>query len=96
MPGGGVRKPGLLSATCPGGQHSFGLVFSRACGQQIASVPGLMPMSPAMIGIAHFVPAGQHCVLSPFTQHERFFGQHPALPQHREVLLLQHFFSHSS
>jgi hypothetical protein len=96
MPGGGVRKPGVLSATWPGGQQSFGLLFSRACGQQIASVPGLMPMSPPRIGIAHFVPEGQHFCVLPVTQQERFFGQHPALPQQREVLLSQHFFSHSS
>jgi hypothetical protein len=96
MPGGGVRNPGLLSATCPGGQHSLGLLFSRACGQQIESVPGLTPMSPARIGIAHFVPAGQQRCVSPVTQHERLFGQHPALPQQRDVLLSQHFLSHSS
>jgi hypothetical protein len=27
MPGGGVRKPGVLSATWPGGQQSSGLLL---------------------------------------------------------------------
>jgi hypothetical protein len=96
MPGGGVRKPGLLSATWPAGQQSFGLLFSRSGGQQIAAVPGLVPMSPARIGMAHFFPEGQQICVSPVTQHERLLGQHPAFPQHREVVLSQHFLSHSS
>jgi hypothetical protein len=53
-------------------------------------------MSPCWIGIAHFCPGGQHFCVFPVTQHERLFGQQPALPQQRVVALLQHFFSHSS
>jgi hypothetical protein len=95
-PGGGVRKPGLLSATCPAGQQSFGLLLRRSCGQQIASVPGLIPMFPRRIGTAHFCRGGQHTCFLPVTQHERFFGQQPAFPQQRVVRLSQHLRSHSS
>ncbi len=95
-PGGGVRKPGLLSATIPGGQQSFGLLFRRSCGQQIAAVPRLTPMFPARIGTAHFVRGGQHTCAFSVTQQERFFGQQPALPQQRVVRLSQHLRSHSS
>lgn len=96
MPGGGVRKPGLLSATWPDGQQSAGSLLKRAGGQQITLVPGLMPMLPARIGIAHFSPAGQHFCVLLVLQHARFFGQQPAFPQQRVVFRLQHFFSHSS
>ena len=58
MPGGGVRKPGVLSATWPGGQQSLGFSLKRTVGQQTTLVPGLMPISPPRIGIAHFCPAG--------------------------------------
>ncbi len=96
MPGGGVRKPGLLSATWPDGQQSAGFLLKRAGGQQITFVPGLMPISPPRIGIAHFWPAGQHFCSLPVLQHARPSGQQPAFPQHRDVFLLQHFFPHSS
>ena len=52
-------------------------------------------MSPGAISTAHFSPSGQH-VCFPFDeQHERLFGQHPAVPQHCDELG-QHFFPHSS
>jgi hypothetical protein len=95
-PGGGMRMPGLLSATWPGGQQSCGSFERRSCGQQIASVPDLMPMLPGRIGIAHFVRGGQQTCFLPVTQQDRFFGQQPASPQQRDVCLLQHFFPHSS
>ena len=91
-----MRRLGLLSATWPAGQQSFGLLLRRSCGQQIASVPGLTPMFPRRIGTAHFVRGGQQTCFLPFTQQERFFGQQPALPQQREVLRSQHLFPHSS
>jgi hypothetical protein len=96
MPGGGVRNPGLLSATIPGGQQSRGVLLSRSCGQQIDGVPGLTPMFPRRIGTAHFVRGGQQTWLLSVTQQERFFGQQPALPQQRLVRLSQHLRSHSS
>jgi hypothetical protein len=95
-PGGGIRMPGLLSATWPGGQQSFGVLLRRSSGQQIASVPALMPMSPRRIGTAHFVRGGQQISFLPVTQHERLFGQQPASPQQRDVCRLQHFLPHSS
>ena len=55
-----------------------------------------MPMSPARMGVAHFCPAGQQICFLPVLQHERLFGQHPALPQQREVDVSQHFCPHSS
>jgi len=96
MPGGGMWRLGLLSATCPEGQQSFGLLFRRSCGQQIASVPGLTPMLPGRMGTAHFVRGGQQTCFLPVTQHDRFFGQQPALPQQRDVCLSQHLLPHSS
>ena len=39
---------------------------------------------------------GQHTCFLPVTQHDRFFAQQPALPQHRELLRLQHVLPHSS
>jgi hypothetical protein len=53
IPGGGIRKPGLLSATCPGGQQSLGWLFSRWGGQQITFAPFMGPMLPLRIGTAH-------------------------------------------
>jgi hypothetical protein len=91
-----MRKPGLLRATCPGGQQSFGFLLSRAFGQQIASVLGLIPMSPGWIGTAHPWRGGQHTCFGPFTQQDRFFGQQPAFPQQRDVRRSQQRFSHSS
>ena len=95
-PGGGTRRPGLLSAIWPAGQQSFGLLFRRSAGQQIAGVRGRMPTLPGRIGIAHFVRGGQQTCRGPFTQHERLFGQQPASPQQREVRRSQHLFPHSS
>ena len=95
-----MRKPEVLSATIPGGQHSFGCVLRRSMGQQIAGVLGTMPMFPRRIGIAHFVRGGQHTCdppgPEPLTQHDRLFGQQPASPQQREVRRSQHFVPHSS
>jgi hypothetical protein len=62
----------------------------------MAGVPALIPLAPARIGTAHFCPGGQHVCVLPVLQQDRFFGQQPALPQHRVVRLSQHLRSHSS
>ena len=46
--------------------------------------------------MAHFSPRGQQTCVLPLLQHERLFGQQPALPQQRVVRLSQHLRRHSS
>jgi hypothetical protein len=55
-----------------------------------------MPMFPWRMGMAHFSPRGQQTCVLPLLQHERLFGQQPALPQQRVVRLSQHLRRHSS
>src|SRR5215510_8471094 len=44
-PGGGMRMPGLLSATWPGGQQSFGLLLRRSSDHYSTWVPSETPVS---------------------------------------------------
>ena len=53
-------------------------------------------MFPSRMGMAHFSPRGQQTCVLPLLQHERLFGQQPALPQQRVVRLSQHLRRHSS
>jgi hypothetical protein len=75
--------PGPVNATCPAGQQIFSFGTNRSGGQQIAGVWGTTPSLPGRIGMAHFSRGGQHVWWpEPSEQHERFFGQQPAVPQH--------------
>jgi hypothetical protein len=96
MPVGGIARPGVFRATCPGGQQIASAVLKRATGQQIRGDDLVMPIAPRRIIGAHFVFGGQQ-VRSPSTvQHARPFWQQRFGPQHRLVRLSQHFVPHSS
>ena len=95
-PGGGIRKPGVLSATIPDGQQRSGLLLTRSGGQQIGRVRGRTPMFPRRIGTLHLCCGGQHARPLAVLQHDRLLGQQPARPQHRVVRRLQHLRSHAS
>jgi len=96
MPVGGRARPGVLSATCPGGQQISSAVLKRATGQQIRGDDLVMPIAPRRIIGAHLVFGGQQ-VRSPSTvQHARPFWQQRFGPQQRLVRLSQHFVPHSS
>ena len=96
MPGGGARKPGVLSATCPGGQQISSEVLKREVGQQTCFELPVIPISPAAIWGAHFVLDGQQIRLPSTVQHGRPSLQHRSFPQQRDVFRSQHFFPHSS
>jgi hypothetical protein len=49
IPGGGMAKPGVLSATCPGGQQISSDVLKRGSGQQTRGEFRVSPLWPGRI-----------------------------------------------
>ena len=73
MPGGGMAKPGVLSATCPGGQQISSAVLKRGRGQQTRGEFRVSRLWPARICGAHFVLGGQQMRFPSTVQHARPF-----------------------
>lgn len=73
MPVGGIAKPGVFKATCPGGQQISSAVLKRATGQQIRGDDFVTPIAPRTIIGAHLVFGGQQTRSPSTVQHARPF-----------------------